>query len=166
MSNRHRYTHYAEKTNTQHSSGLSFIRLRAVCQDRRAGQDNRRAKNNRSDELLLETPGEAGEEAQLDTVGAEIPGDGDERRSKGPRSHGVARVQIQAVLMAVGGIWRADPFLVGAVNVTGSVDPGAEIEIFQRHKVVAANLVFRGHLVKLCGEEKGGGRGGAFGGSA
>ena len=68
--------------------------------------------------------------------------------------------------MAVGGIWRADPFLVGAVNVTGFVDPGAEIEIFQRHKVVAANLVFRGHLVKLCGEEKGGGRGGAFGGSA
>ena len=58
-------------------------------------------------------------------------------------------------VMFVVGIWRADPFLVVAVGPSGSVDPSAEIETLQRHQVVAANLVFRGHLVKLCGKKTG-----------
>ena len=36
-----------------------------------------------------------------------------------------------------------------AVDITGFADPNAEIEILQRRQVVAANLVFRSHLVKL-----------------
>ena len=58
--------------------------------------------------------------------------------------------------------WRSDPFQVRravevavytqmAVDVTGFADPNAEIEILQRRQVVAANLVFRSHLVKLRG---------------
>ena len=42
-----------------------------------------------------------------------------------------------------------------AVDVTGSVDPSAEIKTLQRHQVVAASLVFRGYLVKLCGGKRG-----------
>ena len=56
--------------------------------------------------------------------------------------------------------WRFDPFQVRravrvtvytkmAVDITGFADPNAEIEILQRRQVVAANLVFRSHLVKL-----------------
>ena len=101
----------------------------------------------RTDERLLIAPGDVGEVAQLETAGAEIPDDLEPEVPYEPRS--VAGV---VVLMVVRGVWRANPFLVAAVDVTGSVDPSSEIEILQRHQVVAANLVFRGHLVKLCGK--------------
>eukprot|EP00964_Phaeocystis_antarctica_P057263 scaffold33864_cov71-Phaeocystis_antarctica.AAC.3 len=63
--------------------------------------------------------------------------------------HVPARAKPRPVLKVVGGIWRADPPLVLAVNITRPVDPSAEIEVLQRHQVIAANLVLRGHLVKL-----------------
>ena len=104
---------------------------------------------NRTDERLLIAPGVIGEVAHLETA-EEIPDDLGPEVPYEPRS--VAGV---VVLMVVRGVWRANPFLVAAVDVTGSVDPSSEIEILQRHQVVAANLVFRGHLVKLCGKKTG-----------
>ena len=72
--------------------------------------------------------------------------------------HVPARVKPRPVLKVVGGIWRADPPLVLAVDIIGPVDPSAEIEILQRHQVVAANLVLRGHIVKLYRGKWGGGK--------
>ena len=81
--------------------------------------------------------------------------------------HVRARVKPRPLLKVVGGIWRADPSIVLAVDIARPVDPNAEVEILQRHQVVAANPVFRGHLVKLYRGDTGwgwGGGGGVIGG--
>ena len=105
----------------------------------------------RMDERLLIAPGVEEVAQAVETAGEEIPEDLEpEQHPYEPRS--VAGV---VVLMVVRGVWRANPFRVVAVDVTGFVVPSSEIEILQRHQVVAANLVFRGHLVKLCGKKTG-----------
>ena len=76
--------------------------------------------------------------------------------------HPIRKYLIPMLLSEVPGCrrWRFDPFQVRravrvtvytkmAVDITGFADPNAEIEILQRRQVVAANLVFRSHLVKL-----------------
>ena len=88
------------------------------------------------------------EEAALEDDQDDIPG-------VRPGEGRTGLVHVRARLKVVVRIWRADPPLVLAVNSTEFVDPSAEIEILQRHHVVAANLVFRGHLVKLYREMDG-----------
>ena len=114
----------------------------------------------RLDGLLLGNEDEDDQDkvAALDIPGEDIPGlkPGDTGRV---RQRVRARVDSEPppfLRKVVGGIWRADPSQVVAVDISiiiiiimGVVEPSTEVEILQRHQVVAANLIFRGHLVKL-----------------